>query len=112
MVNETNKALEFYAEWQATAAVIIGMLLQFALGDKRGMKIALVIALSAVFVALFIVPAIFEVLGISPFSKVAVSIYALSALLSAEIIALCITVLPEAVRLRTKQYLGVQNDRK
>lgn len=110
MINETHKALQFYYEWQAMVAVILGMILQFALGDKRGTKIAFVIGVSSIFVALFIVPAIIEVIGINPIGKVAVALYALSAIVSVEMLAIMIKILPEAMRIRTKRFLGVQND--
>lgn len=110
MINETHKALQFYSEWQAMVAVILGMILQFALGDKRGTKIAFVIGLSSVFVALFIVPAIIEVVGLNPAGKIAIALYALSAIVSVEMLAIMIRILPEAMRIRTKRFLGVEND--
>jgi hypothetical protein len=110
MLNETNKALLFYTEWQVTVAVILGTILQFALGDRRGTKIAITIGLSSIFVALFIVPVIIEVIGLSPTSKWTAAIYGLSAIISVEMLAILIQLLPQAVRLRTKQFLGVQND--
>lgn len=110
MIHEASKAAQYYHEWQAMAAVIFGMILQFALGDKRGAKIAFIIAMSSIFVALFIVPAIIEVVGLNPAGKVAVALYALSAIMSVELLAMFIKLLPEALRVRTKRYLGVQND--
>lgn len=92
------------------AAVIFGMILQFALGDKRGAKIAFIIATSSIFVALFIVPAIIEVVGLNPAGRVAVALYALSAIMSVELLAMFIKLLPEALRVRTKKFLGVEND--
>lgn len=110
MINETSKAMQFYAEWQAMVAVLFGMILQFALGDKRGTKIAFIIGLSSVFVALFIVPAVIEIAGLNPAGKVAIALYALSAILSVELMAVLIKLLPEAMRIRTKRFLGVEND--
>lgn len=110
MTHEASKAAQFYQEWQAMAAVIFGMILQFALGDKRGAKIAFIIATSSIFVALFIVPAIIEVVGLNPAGRVAVALYALSAIMSVELLAMFIKLLPEAMRARTKRFLGVEND--
>lgn len=109
-MQEVGKVTQFYQEWQAMAAVIFGMILQFALGNKRGAKIAIIIALSSIFVALFIVPAIIEVTGINPAGKVSIALYALSAIMSVELLAMFIKLLPEALRIRTKKFLGVQND--
>lgn len=110
MMPEASNAARFYQEWQAMAAVIFGMILQFALGDKRGAKIAFIIAMSSIFVALFIVPAIIEVVGLNPAGKVAIALYALSAIMSVELLAMFIKLLPEALRVRTKRFLEVEND--
>lgn len=110
MIQEASRVAQFYQEWQEMAAVIFGMILQFALGDKRGAKIAFVIAMSSIFVAMFIVPAIIEVAGLDPAGKVAIALYALSAIMSVELLAMFIKLLPEALRVRTKKFLGVFND--
>lgn len=100
----------FWHEAQVIAAVVLGMLIQFAMGDKRGFKIALIVAMSSVFVALFIVPAIIEISGIDPAGKVSVALYALSAIMSVELLAVFIKLLPKALSIRTKRFLGVEND--
>lgn len=109
MLNGTDKVMQYYNEIQGVAAVILGLLLQYFLGDGRGAKIALIITLSTLFVALFIAPAIIEALGVNPASKLSNAIYALSALMSVEMLAIFIKVLPEAVRIKTEKYLGVKN---
>ena len=109
MLNGTDRAIQYYNEIQGVAAVILGLLLQYFMGDGRGAKIALIITLSTLFVALFIAPAIIEALGIDPTSKLSNAIYALSALMSVEMLAIFIKVLPEAIRIRTEKYLGVKD---
>ena len=86
MLNGTDKIIQYYNEIQGVAAVILGLLLQYFLGDGRGAKIALIITLSTLFVALFIAPAIIEALNINPASKLSNAIYALSALMSVEML--------------------------
>lgn len=110
MINGTEKVLQFYSEVQVIVAVIFGMLLQFFLGDKGGAKIAFIITLSTLFVALFITPAIIEVMSLDPAGKVAISIYALSAIMSVELLAIILKVLPKAMRARADRFLGVEND--
>lgn len=110
MIHGADKVVQFYNEIQTTFAVLMGMALQFALGDHRGFKIAITIALSSVFVALFIVPAIVELMEINPAGKVAIAMYALSAIMSVEMLAIIIKVMPKALRIRTKRFLGVEND--
>ena len=107
MINGVDKAMQVYNEIQGTVAVMLGLLLQYFLGDKKGAKIALTITMSTLFVALFITPAIIESLNIEQHSKIANAIYALSALVSVEFLAIIIKVLPEALRDRTKKFLGV-----
>lgn len=109
VLNGTDKVMQYYNEIQGVAAVILGLLLQYFLGDGRGAKIALIITLSTLFVALFIAPAIIEALNINPASKLSNAIYALSALMSVEMLAIFIKVLPEAIRIRTEKYLGVKD---
>lgn len=108
MFNGTEKALQFYSEVQVTVAVIFGMFLQFFLGDRKGAKIAITVATSSIFVALFIVPAIIEITGLNPAGKVAIALYALSAIMSVEMLAVLLKILPEALRIRTKRFLGVE----
>lgn len=110
MINGADKALEFYGDVQAIVAVLLGLMLQYFMGEKRGGKIAFTITLSTLFVALFITPAVIEVIGIDPDGKIAIAFYALSAIMSVEMLAILIKVLPEAMRVRTKRFLGVEND--
>lgn len=109
MINGTDKIVQYYNEIQGVVAVILGLILQYFLGDARGAKIAFIITISTLFVALFIAPAIIEALSISPTSKLANAIYALSALVSVELLAIFIKFLPDAVRIKTEQYLGVRD---
>ena len=108
MTNDASRILQFYQEIQVTVAVLFGMFVQFFLGDRRGLKVAFTVVISSLFVALFIVPAIIEVAGLKPDSKVAIAFYALSAVISIEMLAVILKVLPEAIRIRTKRFLGVE----
>lgn len=110
MIHGTDKAIQFYGEIQAIVAVLLGLMLQYFMGEKRGGKIAFTITLSTLFVALFITPAVIEVLGLDADGKIAIAMYALSAIMSVEMLAVFITVLPSAMRIRTKRFLGVEND--
>lgn len=110
MIEQGRTALQFYTDWQQAVAVILGMILQFAMGGKKGLKMFLTIAVSSVFIALFIVPAGLELINIDQSSKLANAAYALSALISVEILALMMNVMPRAASLRLKSFLGVQDD--
>lgn len=112
MVNGIDKIIQYYNEIQGVAAVILGLFLQYFLGDGKGAKIAFIITLSTLFVALFIAPAIVEALNINPTSKLSNAIYALSALMSVELLAIFIKFLPDAIRVKTEQYLGVKDANK
>lgn len=110
MIHGADRAIQFYGEVQAIVAVLLGLMLQYFMGEKRGGKIAFTITLSTLFVALFITPAVIEVIGIDADGKVAIALYALSAIMSVEMLAVLIKVLPSAMRIRTKRFLGVEND--
>lgn len=109
MTNEASRVLQFYQEIQVTVAVLFGMFVQFFLGDKRGFKVAFTVVISSLFVALFIVPAIIEVAGLEVYPKVCIAFYALSAVISIEMLSVILKVLPEAIRIRTKRFLGVED---
>jgi len=109
MTNEASRVLQFYQEIQVTVAVLFGMFVQFFLGERKGFKVAFTVVVSSLFVALFIVPAILEVAGIKADSKLAVALYALSAVISIEMLSIILKVLPEAIRIRTKRFLGVED---
>jgi len=106
------KVMQVYQDVQGIVAVLFGMFVQFFLGDQRGLKVAITVVISSVFVALFIVPAILEVAGIAPSSKLAIAMYALSAVISIEMLAVILKVLPEAIRIRTERFLGVSDEKK
>jgi len=109
MTNEASRVLQFYQEIQVTVAVLFGMFVQFFLGERKGLKVAFTVVVSSLFVALFIVPAIIEVANIKADSKLAIALYALSAVISIEMLSVILKVLPEAIRIRTKRFLGVED---
>lgn len=113
----TAKIVQFYTEFQTTFAVIFGMCLQFLAGEKRTWRIATLVIASALYVALYIMPIIIELLNmipkvsIVPGSDVERGMYAVSALLSMEILAFTISVLPKAARCKVTKFLGVPDDK-
>ena len=117
MINSTIKEVsDFYGHTQAFLAILFGLVFQYFLGNKRGLRIVIVITASTLFVALFIAPAIIELLTmfvhIDPSGKVAISIYALSSIVSVELMAIIITAMPKAFGAKLKKMLGVEYDDK
>ncbi len=108
-----SKIVQFYYEFQTLFAVIFGMFVQFIFGDKRTLKVGWLIAVSSIFVAMYIMPIVIETvntlpkINIASDSKVAIGMYALSSLLSMEILAVIITILPNAIGSKIKKILGV-----
>lgn len=92
-------------ESQIMAAVIFGMLIQFFFGTSKTLKVAATITVSSVFVAMYVVSPIIELVGISEDSRVAVGLYALSSLISVEMLAIILVVTPEVFRNRIKKFL-------
>ncbi len=113
----TAKTLQLYYEFQSVFAVIFGMFVQFIFGDKRTWRIGILIFVSAIFVSLYIVPLMltlmtaFTSMYMSSDGVVAITMYALSSLLSMEILAIIISVLPKGISSRLKKYLGVRDDK-
>ncbi len=111
----TTKIVYFYYESQTWFAVIFGMFVQFIFGDKRTLRIGWLIVVSSIFVAMYVMPIIIElinlipVINIEPGSRVAIGMYAVSSLLSMEILAIIISFLPDAMKSRITKLLGVSN---
>ncbi len=99
-------------ESQIMTAVIFGMFIQYFFGSNKTFKIASAIIVSSVFVAMYIVSPVIEIIGISEDSKIAISMYALSSLISMEALAILLTLMPLAFREKLSKYLGVKNDSK
>lgn len=120
MINDMGKFANFVQQTQALWAVLLGMFVQFWFGDRRGGRVALTIVMSSVFVALYFVPALIDILNamtvkmfsfkISSDSNIAIMFYASSSLISIEIMAIVIKILPEAVEQKVSKFLGVEDD--
>jgi len=109
MHNKLHNLSEAIHESQIMFAVIFGMFVQFFLGSTKTFKIASAIVVSSIFVAMYVVSPIIEVANISEDSKLAISLYALSSLISMELIAVLLTVLPNAIKDRLLKYLEFKN---
>ena len=104
VVHQISEAIH---ESQIMFAVIFGMFIQFFFGDSKTVKVASAIVVSSVFVAMYIVSPAIELIGISDDSRVAVGMYALSSLISMEMLSLLITFMPNMVKERLKKFLEV-----
>ena len=101
------KAQAFVHEMQVTVAVLFGMFVQFFLGKTKNSRVAVTVVVSSLFVALYIVPPFIEWLKFKPDGAFAISTYALSSVLSIEILSFGIWLLPAAARKKAEEYLGV-----
>ncbi len=114
---EITKVVQMYHEIQTLFAIIFGMCLQFVFGEQRTVKVGILIFSSSVFVAMYLVPVFiellngFESINIKGDSKIAITMYALSSLLSMEILAMTIKFLPATISTKVTKYLGVTNDK-
>ena len=109
MQNKLHELSEAIHESQIMTAVIFGMFVQFFLGSSRTFKVASTIIVSSIFVAMYIVSPALEILGISDDSKIAISLYALSSLISMEVLGIILTVMPLAFKKRLSKYLEIKN---
>ncbi len=104
------KTIQVFNEVQMVVAVLFGMLVQFFLGETKTWRVAFTIIISSVFVAMYIVSPLIEILGISNESRKAIALYALSSLISTEMIVILIVVTPKAFRQKLVKYLGIKDD--
>ncbi len=104
-----NKIIEFCNEWEQESAVVFGMVFQFFLLKRKTWKMAITIMMSAFFIALYFIPVIIELFNLAKYGNIAKMLYALSALLSIELLSLIITILPQAISLKFKKILGINN---
>ena len=105
------KAAQFYQEIQSIAAVVFGMVMQFVLGDAKNWRMFFLIVSSGLSIAVFLMPSVVEFLKIKTDGNFAITLYWLSSLLSVEILAIIMRVLPRGVSIRLSKFLGVQDDK-
>ena len=91
-------------------AIVFGAFMQFIFGDNRSIKVGVTIILSSIFVAVYIVaPFVIPWLDISD-EQIKAGIYATSSLISVELMAILIAILPTAAKDKAIKYFGVKND--
>ena len=93
---------------QALVAVIFGMVLQFFIGVGKTWKVAAMIIGASLFFAMFVIPAILEIAHIPSDSKIAYCLFALSSVMSIELLAIFIKSLPAMARDKFASFLGVK----
>lgn len=99
--------IAFFNEWQIEMAWIFGAFLQFLLREKQTPKIFITVMASSVMVGIYIIPIVVSSFGIEHHSAIERALYSLSSLLSIEILGLLIVVMPGAIQIRLKEFLGV-----
>jgi len=104
------KAMQVFNEIQMSVAVIFGMFIQFFLGENKTWRVAFTIIISSIFVAMYITAPLIEILGIDVGSKKAIALYAISSLISTEMIVILIVITPKAFRQRLVKFLGIKDD--
>ncbi|MDQ7084432.1 MAG: hypothetical protein Q9M36_05670 [Sulfurovum sp.] len=106
------KAQQFVHEMQILVAVLFGMFVQFFFGNTKNTRVALTVVISSLFVALYIVPPLIDMLKIKSDGVLAISGYALSSVMSIEILSLIIDDPTSSMREKAENYLGVDTQRK
>lgn len=99
-------------DMQIMFAVIFGMFVQFFLGRTKSWRMGTTIVISSVCVAWFVVPILLEILRLEAKSAVGVAIYGLSSVISVELLAVLIAMLPQAVRDRVESALEIDKYKK
>ena len=117
MMDIIDKISTFLQQTQILWAVLLGMWIQFWFDDKKNTKLFLSITVASIFVSLYIVPALLDIINaittrlfsfeVGPSSNIAIMIYASSSLISMELLAILIKVLPKGAERKFMDYLGV-----
>lgn len=94
---------------QTTAGILFGATLQFFFLERRTARMAILVIVSSFFVALYVVSPVVQLLKIED-PTIKSSFYAFSSLLSLEILAILIHILPKAFRVRVLRFLEVDED--
>jgi len=88
--------------------LLLGTLMQFILGHKKSrnkIRFAIFIITSSIFSAIFVVTPIVEHYNLGH-TRIAGSAYALSSIISLQIISFITSSLPEAIRNKVLEYIG------
>ena len=101
------KGAQFYHEFQSLFAVIFGMVVQFVFGDSKTWRMFFLIVVSSIFIAVYMMPSVIDMMSIKTDGNFAITMYALSSLMSMEILAILISVLPRAIKGKVSKFLGV-----
>ena len=113
MLNEVMiKAAHWYHDTQVAVAVLLGAIVQVAIGKNKNTRLILSVALSSVFIALYVVAPVVEYFEMDSNSIYAIALYALSSLLSLEIIGILQSALPRGIKKRLNNFIGVKDDGK
>jgi len=102
-------AMQFFVDWKATLAIILGTLMQFILLEKKNMKAAITLIIASSIVGMFVVPFILTIGGLPKGSEFANMLYASSAMISLPILAMFIAMAPQAIRDRAKKFMGADD---
>lgn len=99
---------------------MIGMFIQYWFGKVKNRRVVVTIALSTLVVAMYFVPMLIEILNmvigkmfqlkIEADSKIVISLYAFSTIISVDILSMTINILPEGMKKQAKKYLGVDDE--
>ena len=104
-----NKIIELANSWQSETALIFGMVLQFFLSPVKNVKIFTAILLSSFFVAIYVIDPFIDVMRIETGTNMEKSLYAISSLLSMEILSLIINIVPKGVSMFLRKKLGLKD---
>ena len=115
------KTYNFIHETQLYAAILLGMLIQYMFSTTKTAKALFVIVTITIFSAWFLVPMAIDILNlflngvgiayqIEHGSRIATGLYATSSLISVELVAILIKVMPKLAQEKINKYLGVKDE--
>ena len=110
MDNIYNKFLSIAYSSQVELAIVFSMFFQFFLTPKKNLKIFLTIVFSTIFMSIMVVPVAVDALELT--GNAERLIYGFTALLSMELLAMLIVILPKGAKKTLKIWLEIEDDKK
>jgi hypothetical protein len=108
-MNMPNNIFTILKDIEVITAIIFGAIMQFIFGTNRSIKVGFIIILSSIFVSSYLILPLLNIFEIEN-EQIKAGIYATSSLISVELMAVAIAILPEAAREKAKKFFGIKDD--
>ena len=105
--NSMEDIKHIFTEWSNIVALLFGIVGQLLSEEQVTKRFVLNLVWSSILVGVYLMPVLMEYMHIDPTSNLAKSMYALSPMISLQLVALLVAVLPKVLRTRVLHMFGV-----